>query len=188
MITFWLQCRISQITFAGSLSRPSRLKFRRAATAFRSTNRPLEDPFGGGVETSFEDNSNAQPEPVAGGPILNPPVQNPPVQNPAAQNPAAQNPAAQGLIPGQPGVQPECRLFPPTPTNPLAWLPNNGAAARPSTLQSLSGIRTEQPAIAVLDNRLPAMATFSPAELSDVRMPATRPSVSLSKEVMRHGR
>jgi hypothetical protein len=52
-----------------------------AASAFRSTNRPVEDPFGGGVETSIEDNSNGQPEPVPTAP-------------------------AQGFVPGQPGVQP----------------------------------------------------------------------------------
>ncbi len=52
-----------------------------AASAFRSMNRPVEDPFGGGVETSIEDNSNVQPEPVPTAP-------------------------AQGFAPGQPGVQP----------------------------------------------------------------------------------
>jgi hypothetical protein len=57
-----------------------------AATAFRSMNRPVEDPFGGGVETTFEDNSNVQSEPAPTAPAQNPPVQ--------------------GLVPGQPGVQP----------------------------------------------------------------------------------
>ena len=57
-----------------------------AATAFRSANRPVEDPFGGGVETTLEDNSNVQPEPAPAAPGQNPPVQ--------------------GLVPGQPGVQP----------------------------------------------------------------------------------
>jgi len=56
-------------------------KISAAASAFRSMNRPVEDPFGGGVETSFEDNSNIQPEPVPTAP-------------------------AQGFAPGQPGVQP----------------------------------------------------------------------------------
>ena len=56
-------------------------KISAAAGAFRSMNRPVEDPFGGGVETSFEDNSNIQPEPVPTAP-------------------------AQGFAPGQPGVQP----------------------------------------------------------------------------------
>jgi hypothetical protein len=97
------------------------------ATAFRSTNRPLEDPFGGGVETSFEDNSNAQPEPVPGGPILNPPVQNPA---------AAQNPAAQGLIPGQPGVQPGMQQgVQPVPANPNQPIGVAPQQAQPQVLQ-----------------------------------------------------
>jgi hypothetical protein len=106
------------------------VKISASANAFRSTNRPVEDPFGGGVETSFEDNSNAQPEPVPGGPILNPPVQNPGVQNPGVQNPAVQNPGAQGLIPGQPGVQP-------VPANPNQPAPFGVAPqqAQPQMLQ-----------------------------------------------------
>ena len=56
-------------------------KISAAASTLRSMNRPVEDPFGGGVETSFEDNSNIQPEPVPTAP-------------------------AQGFAPGQPGVQP----------------------------------------------------------------------------------
>ena len=119
--------RVRKLVVPGKSSKVSA-----AATAFRSTNRPLEDPFGGGVETSFEDNSNAQPEPVAGGPILNPPVQNPAVQNPAAQNPAAQNPAAQGLIPGQPGVQPGLQPVPANPNQPIGVAPQQ---AQPQVLQ-----------------------------------------------------
>lgn len=57
-----------------------------ASNAFRSMNRPVEDPFGGGVETQFEDNANVQPEPVPAAPAPNPP--------------------AQGFVPGQPAVQP----------------------------------------------------------------------------------
>lgn len=79
--------------------------------AFRSTNRPVEDPFGGGVETSFEDNSNVQPEPVPAAPAA--PVQNPPVQ---------------GLIPGQPGAQP----VPANPNQPVGVSPQQ---AQPQGLQ-----------------------------------------------------
>jgi len=74
--------RVRKLVVPGKSSKVSA-----AATAFRSTNRPLEDPFGGGVETSFEDNSNVQPEPVPTAPAQNPP-------------------AAQGIVPNQPGVQP----------------------------------------------------------------------------------
>ncbi|MSO23346.1 MAG: hypothetical protein EXQ58_08865 [Acidobacteria bacterium] len=45
-----------------------------AAGALRSMNRPVEDPFGGGVETSFEDNANVQPEPVPAPPVQIAPV------------------------------------------------------------------------------------------------------------------
>jgi hypothetical protein len=61
-------------------------KIATASNAFRSMNRPVEDPFGGGMEAQFEDNANVQPEPVPAAP--------------------AQNPPAQGFVPGQPGVQP----------------------------------------------------------------------------------
>jgi len=81
-----------------------------SANAFRSMNRPLEDPFGGGIETSMEDNSNVQPEPV-----------------PTA---APQNPPVQGFVPGQPGV-------PPAPVNPNQPVPLNVAPqqAQPQGLQ-----------------------------------------------------
>ncbi len=113
-----------------------------AATAFRSTNRPLEDPFGGGVETSFEDNSNAQPEPVAGGPILNPPVQNPPAEScnsescsPRPHTRSAGSSAWSAACSGQP--------------QPTHWRGSStGAAASPSALQSLR--QSKQPPIAVL--------------------------------------
>jgi hypothetical protein len=83
-------------------------KISATTTAFRSTNRPLEDPFGGGVETSFEDNANVQPEPA-------PPV-------------PAQNPPPQGLIPGQPGGQP----VPVNPNQPVGVAPQQ---AQPQGLQ-----------------------------------------------------
>jgi hypothetical protein len=59
------------------------------AGAFRGSNRPMEDPFGGGAEPNVEDNSNVQPPPE------------PP--NPAGPG---QNPPPQGAAPVQPGVQP----------------------------------------------------------------------------------
>ncbi len=59
-----------------------------AAGAFRGNRGPIEDPFGGGVETNFEDNSNVQP----------------PEPPPNAVQPG-QNPPVQGFNP-QPGVQP----------------------------------------------------------------------------------
>jgi len=71
--------RVRKLVVPGKSARISAV-----ASAFRSTNRPVEDPFGGGVETSFEDNANVQPEPV----------------------PPAQIAPAQGFVPGQPGVQP----------------------------------------------------------------------------------
>lgn len=81
-----------------------------AAGTFRSMNRPVEDPFGGGVETSFEDNSNVQPEPVP--------------------TPPAQIAPAQGFVPGQPGVQP-------APVNPNQPAPVGVAPqqAQPQGLQ-----------------------------------------------------
>ena len=85
--------RVRKLVVPGKSSKVSA-----AATAFRSTNRPLEDPFGGGVETSFEDNANSQPEPVPAAPAQNPPVQ--------------------GLVPGQPGVQPGAQPVPAVPANP----------------------------------------------------------------------
>jgi hypothetical protein len=88
-------------------------KISATATAFRSTNRPLEDPFGGGVETSFEDNANAQPEPV---------------QTVPPQAVPAQNPPPQGLIPGQPGGQP----VPVNPNQPVGVAPQQ---AQPQGLQ-----------------------------------------------------
>ncbi|MCI0423994.1 MAG: hypothetical protein L0312_33085, partial [Acidobacteria bacterium] len=64
-------------------------KISAAAGAFRAMNRPaMEDPFGGGIETTIEDNANVQPDPAATNP---PPTQNPPPQ---------------GFAPVQPGVQP----------------------------------------------------------------------------------
>lgn len=86
-------------------------KISAAATAFRSTNRPLEDPFGGGVETSFEDNSNVPPEPVPTAP---------------AQNPVP----AQSLIPGQPGMQ-----APPANPNQPAPIDVAPQQAQPQGLQ-----------------------------------------------------
>lgn len=68
-------------------------------SAFRAANRPLEDPFGGGIETTFEDNTNVQNEQ----PVIN------------AQPAPGQNPAVQG-VPGQPGVQP-------VPVNPNQPVP-----------------------------------------------------------------
>jgi len=70
-----------------------------STTAFRSTNRPVEDPFGGGVEAQLDDNSTPQPEPVPATPAQNPPVQ--------------------GFNPGQPGVQPGMQPgAQPIPANP----------------------------------------------------------------------
>jgi hypothetical protein len=85
--------RVRKLVVPGKSSKVSA-----AATAFRSTNRPLEDPFGGGVETSFEDNSNVQPEPVPTAP--------------------AQNAPGQGFVPGQPGVQPGVQPAPANPNQP----------------------------------------------------------------------
>lgn len=82
--------RVRKLVVPGKSSKVSA-----AVTAFRSTNRPIEDPFGGGVETSFEDNSNVQPEPVPTAPAQNPPVQ--------------------GFVPGQPGAQP----IPANPNQPV---------------------------------------------------------------------
>jgi hypothetical protein len=94
------------------------------ATAFRSTNRPLEDPFGGGVETSFEDNSNTQPEPVPAAP-----AQNPPVQGLVPGQPLAQPGVQPGVQPGmQQGVQP----VPANPNQPFGVAPQQ---AQPQVLQ-----------------------------------------------------
>ena len=100
-------------------------KISATATAFRSMNRPLEDPFGGGVETSFEDNSNVQPEPVPTAP--------------------AQNAPAQGFVPGQPGGQPgvvqpgvvQPGMVQPAPANPNQAAPIGVAPqqAQPQGLQ-----------------------------------------------------
>jgi hypothetical protein len=89
--------RVRKLVVPGKSSKVSA-----AATAFRSTNRPLEDPFGGAVETTFEDNANVQPEPVPTAPAQNPPVQ--------------------GLVPGQPGVQP----VPANPNQPAGVAPQQG--------------------------------------------------------------
>jgi len=89
--------RVKRLVVPGKSSKVSA-----AATAFRSTNRPLEDPFGGAVETTFEDNANVQPEPVPTAPAQNPPVQ--------------------GLVPGQPGVQP----VPANPNQPAGVAPQQG--------------------------------------------------------------
>jgi len=101
--------RVKRLVVPGKSSKVSA-----AATAFRSTNRPLEDPFGGGVETTFEDNANVQPEPVPNAP--------------------AQNPPAQGLVPGQPGVQPGLvqpgqsgvQAVPVNPNQPVGVAPQQG--------------------------------------------------------------
>jgi hypothetical protein len=98
------------------------------ATAFRSTNRPLEDPFGGGVETSFEDNSNMQPEPVPAAP-----AQNPPVQSLVPNQPVGQPGMQPGLQPGmQPGVQQGVQPVPANPNQPLGVAPQQ---AQPQVLQ-----------------------------------------------------
>jgi hypothetical protein len=101
--------RVKRLVVPGKSSKVSA-----AATAFRSTNRPLEDPFGGGVETTFEDNANVQPEPVPNAP--------------------AQNPPAQGLVPGQPGVLPGVvqpgqsgvQAVPVNPNQPVGVAPQQG--------------------------------------------------------------
>ena len=101
--------RVKRLVVPGKSSKVSA-----AATAFRSTNRPLEDPFGGGVETTFEDNANVQSEPVPNAP--------------------AQNPPAQGLVPGQPGVQPGVvqpgqsgvQAVPVNPNQPVGVAPQQG--------------------------------------------------------------
>lgn len=97
--------RVRKLVVPGKSSKVSA-----AATAFRSTNRPLEDPFGGGVETSLEDNSNVQPEPVPTTPGQNPPVQ--------------------GSMPGQPGVQPGLQPgvqpVPANPNQPVGVAPQQG--------------------------------------------------------------
>jgi len=101
--------RVKRLVVPGKSSKVSA-----AATAFRSTNRPLEDPFGGGVETTFEDSANVQPEPVPNAP--------------------AQNPPAQGLVPGQPGVQPGVvqpgqsgvQAVPVNPNQPVGVAPQQG--------------------------------------------------------------
>ena len=101
--------RVKRLVVPGKSSKVSA-----AATAFRSTNRPLEDPFGGGVETTFEDNANVQPEPVPNAP--------------------AQNPPGQGLVPGQPGVQPGVvqpgqsgvQAVPVNPNQPVGVAPQQG--------------------------------------------------------------
>ena len=99
--------RVRKLVVPGKSSKVSA-----AATAFRSTNRPLEDPFGGGVETTFEDNANVQPEPVPAAPGQNPPVQ--------------------GLVPGQPGVQPGVQPVPANPNQPVGVAPQQ---AQPQGLQ-----------------------------------------------------
>jgi len=103
--------RVRKLVVPGKSSKVSA-----AATAFRSTNRPLEDPFGGGVETSLvEDNSNVQP-----GPVPTAPGQNPPVP---------------GVMPGQPGVQPGAQpgvqLVPANPNQPVGVAPQQGAPLQP---------------------------------------------------------
>lgn len=65
-------------------------KVNAAAGVFRGNRAVIEDPFGGGVETNFEDNSTSIPQP----------------EPPANAIPAGQNPPAQGTTPLQPGVQP----------------------------------------------------------------------------------
>jgi len=98
--------RVKRLVVPGKSSKVSA-----AATAFRSTNRPLEDPFGGGVETTFEDNANVQPEPVPNAP--------------------AQNPPAQGLVPGQPGVQPGVVQPGQSGVQPVPVNPNQPAGVAP---------------------------------------------------------
>jgi hypothetical protein len=102
------------------------------ATAFRSTNRPLEDPFGGGVETSFEENSSMQPEPVPAAPAQNPPVQGlvpGAVAQPGMQQPGMQQPGIQ-----QPGVQQGVQPVPANPNQPFGVAPQQGQP-QPQVLQ-----------------------------------------------------
>jgi hypothetical protein len=103
--------RVKRLVVPGKSSKVST-----AATAFRSTNRPLEDPFGGGVETTFEDNANVQPEPVP-----NAPAQNPPGQGLVPSQPGVQ-PGPPGVQPGQLGVQP----VPVNPNQPPGVAPQQG--------------------------------------------------------------
>ena len=105
-------------------AKSARISATATAAAFRSTNRPLEDPFGGCVETSFEDNSNAQPEPVPTAP-----AQNPPVQGLVPGQPVAQPGVQPGVQPGmQQGVQP----VPANPNQPFGAAPQQ---AQPQVLQ-----------------------------------------------------
>jgi hypothetical protein len=116
--------RVRKLVVPGKSSKVSA-----AATAFRSTNRPLEDPFGGAVETSFEENSNVQPEPVPAAP-----AQNPPVQGFVPGQPGAQP----GLQPGvQPGVQP----VPLNPNQPAGVAPQQG---QPQGLQPFNPFGNQQ--------------------------------------------
>ena len=99
------------------------------ATAFRSTNRPLEDPFGGGVETSFEDNSGMQPEPVPAAPAQS---SGQPVAQPGVQ-PGMQPGIQPGMQPGiQPGMQQGVQPVPANPNQPLGVAPQQ---AQPQVLQ-----------------------------------------------------
>ena len=116
--------RVRKLVVPGKSSKVSA-----AATAFRSTNRPLEDPFGGGVETSFEDNSNVQPEPVPAAP--------------------AQNPPTQGFVPGQPGAQPGVQpgVLPgvqPVPANPNQPVGVAPQQAQPQGLQPFNPFGNNQ--------------------------------------------
>jgi hypothetical protein len=105
--------RVRKLVVPGKSSKVSA-----AATAFRSTNRPLEDPFGGGAETSFEDNSNVQPEPVPTAPAQNPPVQG---------FVPGQTGVQPGVQPGmQPGVQPGVQPVPANPNQPAGVAPQQG--------------------------------------------------------------
>jgi hypothetical protein len=79
-------------------------KIAAASSAFKAASRPpVEDPFSGGAEATFDDNPAVQQEPA----VIN------------AQ------PPGQGAVPGQPGVQPGVQPqpgtqpgVPPVPTNP----------------------------------------------------------------------
>jgi hypothetical protein len=79
-----------------------------ASSAFRAMSRPVEDPFGGGVETSFEDTSAM-------------PLEQPVINAQPVQGPAAQGIFQQGVQPGvQPGLQPGVQPVPVNPTQPFA--------------------------------------------------------------------
>jgi hypothetical protein len=87
-------------------------KISAAPSAFKGANRPaVEDPFGGGIDTTFEDNQTESPV-VNTQPAQPQPAANAPIQGIAPVQPGLQ---------GQPGVQPQPGIQPTTvnPTQPL---------------------------------------------------------------------